>query len=112
MVLAFSFPGTVVTKDHPLGNLKPQTLVFSRFWRPDVPNQSVGGALPPRKALGEGPPSLLAALVPAAFLGCGPIAPASASTVTRPPPPVGAFSVRLCLISLCLSIVRIHVVCI
>ena len=61
MVLAFSFPGTVVTKDHPLGNLKPQTLVFSRFWRPDVPNQSVGGALPPRKALGEGPPSLLAA---------------------------------------------------
>ena len=47
-----------------LGDFKPQTLVFSRFWRPDVQNQSVGGALPPRKVLGEGPPSLLAAVVP------------------------------------------------
>ena len=64
MVLASSFPGTVVTKDHMLGDFKPQTLVFSRFWRPDVQNQSVGGALPPRKVLGEGPPSLLAAVVP------------------------------------------------
>lgn len=112
MVLASLFPGTVVTKDHTLGDFKPQTLVFARFWRPDVPNQSVGGALPPRKALGEGPPSLLGALVPAPFLGCGPMAPASASAVTWPPPLLGVFSVRLCLISLCLSIVRIHVVCI
>ena len=112
MVLASSFPGTVVTKDHMLGDFKPQTLVFSRFWRPDVQNQSVGGALPPRKVLGEGPPSLLAALVPTSVPRLWPRGsslslhghPASSS--------LGVFSVSLRLVSLCLATVRTHVVCI
>lgn len=46
------------------------------------------------------------------FLSCGPVAPASASAVTQPPPLLRVFSVGLCLISLCLATVRTHVVCI
>lgn len=71
-------------------------------------NQSVGGAVPPRKALRENLRLLLAALAALPLcLGGGRIAPLSASEVTGPPPLLSIFSLGLRLISLGLSIVRI-----
>lgn len=70
-------------------------------------NQSIGGVVLPRKALGENLPLLLAALVAASVPRmclhrsnlslCGHMASSS---------PLCPLSVLLCLMSLCLSIVR------
>lgn len=69
-------------------------------------NQSIGGVVLPRKALGENLPLLLAALVAA----CVPWMCLHRSTLSlcghMASSPLCPLSVRLCLMSLCLSVVR------
>lgn len=110
MVLVYCFPGAAITNYHKLGDLKQQIFIFSQFWRPDVPNQSVGRAVLPQKASGENLPLLLAALAAACVLGWGSLTSVLASVVTLFPPLLCVFSsVWFSLVSLCLAIVRIRV---
>ena len=51
-----------------LGGFKQQKWIFSQFWRPQVPEQGVGGAALPLEAPGEGPSGLLRPLVVPAIL--------------------------------------------
>lgn len=46
------------------GWLKPQTCIFSQFWRREVWDEGVSGAMIPLRSLGKGPPLPLAAPAP------------------------------------------------
>ena len=46
-------PRIAIKNYHKLGGLKQQKFILSQFWKPQVWNKSVGGALLPQKGLGK-----------------------------------------------------------
>lgn len=57
--LFYQLPRAALTKDQKLGDLKQLSLIVSQFWRVEVQNQSVSGAMLFLTAPGRESPALL-----------------------------------------------------